>query len=57
MAQLNACLTGDQVVGLQAPGLHHSFVEIDHENLFYDHSYPSADSGREVVSYLRKNVH
>ena len=26
-------------------------------NLFYGHSLPSADSRREVVSYLRKNVH
>ena len=26
-------------------------------NLFFGHSLPSADSRREVVSYLRKNVH
>ena len=26
-------------------------------NLFYGHSLPSADSRREVVSYLRKKVH
>ena len=26
-------------------------------NLFYGHSLPSADSRREVVSYLQKNVH
>ena len=24
---------------------------------FYDHSLPSADSGRAVVSFWRKNVH
>ena len=32
MAQLDACLTGDEEVeGSTPPGLQHSFVEIDHE--------------------------
>ena len=35
----------------------HSFVEIWSWKKFYDHSLPSADSGRAVVSYWRKNVH
>ena len=38
-------------------GRQHSSVEIDHENIFYGHSPPSADSRRAVVSFWRKNVH
>ena len=38
-------------------GLQHSFMEIDHENIFCGHSVPSADSRRAVVSFWRKNVH
>ena len=26
-------------------------------NIFYGHSLPSADSGRAVISFWRKNVH
>ena len=38
-------------------GRQHSFMEIDHEIIFYGHSLPSADSRRAVVSFWRKNVH
>ena len=49
IAQLDACSTGDQEVvssRLQSGTI-----------LFYGHSLPSSDSRREVVSYLRMNVH
>ena len=29
-------------------GRQHSFMEIDHENIFFGHSLPSADSRREL---------
>ena len=34
-------------------GRQHSFVEIDHE--YFLRSYPSADSGRAVVSFWQEN--
>ena len=50
MAQLDACLTGDQEVGGLTPaGSANSFMEIDHEVLPC-HSLLSPDSRRGVVS-------
>ena len=43
VAQFDARLTGDQEVQ-PPPGWQHSVVEIDHWNIFYIHSLPSADS-------------
>ena len=42
---------------VRAPVRPHSFVEIWSWKHFYDHSHPSADSRRAVVSYWRKNGH
>ena len=58
MAQLDACLTGDQkVVGL-TPSRWATFFRGDWSwNIFYSHTLPSADLRRAVVSLLRKNMH
>ena len=42
---------------VRAPVWPHPFVEIWSWKNFYDHSHPSADSRRAVVSYWRKNGH
>ena len=58
MAQLDACLTGDQeVVGSTPTGSATVFREYLIMKYFYDHSLPSADSRRAVVSFWWKNVH
>ena len=57
VAELDAGPTGDQRVTSESRrGRQHSFVEIDHKNIFYSHSLPSTDSRRAVVSFWRKNV-
>ena len=54
IAQLDECPAGDQeVVGLDLSQVrHHSFIVIDHE-IF---SLPSADLGREIVSFWQKRM-
>ena len=42
---------------VRSSSLAHSFMEIWSWKKFYDHSLPSADSRRAVVSYWQKNVH
>ena len=50
-AQSEVCPTGDQAVAgsIPAPVWQHSFVKIDHKNVFYGHSLPSTDSRRAVT--------
>ena len=59
VAQLDACLTGDQKgAGLTLPLWQHSFMEIWSWNIFYSYSLPYTESKRAVVSFWQqKNVH
>ena len=61
VAHLDERPTGDQEIAGSTPaGLAKSFMEIDHEifsTYFLNHSLPSADSRRAVVSFWQKNVH
>ena len=50
--------TGDQEVAGSTPPRSATFFCWDWSwNIFYDHSLPSTDSRRAVVSFWRKNVH
>ena len=58
-AQFHARPTGDQEVAGSTPAEVGNifFFEIWSWNIFYDHSLPSTDSRKAVVSFWRKNVH
>ena len=52
MAQLDACLTGDQEVAGSTPAeVANILLWLLIMNIFYGHSLPSADSRRAVVSF------
>ena len=53
----DACLTADPMVASSVPAWSHTFVEIDHEIISTTILFPSAGSGRVVVSYKREFVH
>ena len=58
MAQLDGHPTGDQEVVGFIPARSATFFPGDlSRNIFYCHSFPSADSSRAFVSFRRKNVH
>ena len=59
MAKLDERPTCDQeVAGLIPAEVGNIFSwRFDHEFFFYGYFVPSADSGRTVVSFWRKNVH
>ena len=57
LAQLDACPTGNQEIVSSWLWFGTIFRWDGSWNLFYGHSLPSADSRREVVSYLQKNMH
>ena len=58
VAQLDACLTGDQEVAGSTPAeVANILLWLLIMNIFYGHSLPSADSRRAVVSFSWKNVH
>ena len=51
LAQLDAQPTGYRVVGLITTGSGNIFLRRLVMNIFYGHSFPSADPGRAVVSF------
>ena len=51
----DACLTADPGVASSIPVRSHTFVEIDHENV-YGHSPPSADSFKKGCCQLQAKV-
>ena len=56
IAQLVMCLTADPGVTSSIPTWSHTFVEIDHEKISTAILLPSSNSGRVVVSYMKKYV-
>ena len=58
LGSLDACLTDDQEVVGSTPTGSATFFRGDWSwNIFYVHSFPSADSRRAFISFWWKNVH
>ena len=56
IAHLVMCLTAGPGVASSIPTCSHAFVEIDHEKISTAILLPSSNSGRVVVSYMKKYV-